>query len=124
MGDSGIRILVVEDSELWQDQLTQILAEHPNLVIVGTTTKGEEAILKARDVQPDIIILDLNLPGINGFETAKLIREDFQNVKIIFFSVEHNPATIRAVLSLKGSAYVQKTRAWTELAEAVKAVLS
>ena len=116
--------MVVEDSELWQNQLTQILAEHPNLVIVATTTKGEEAILKARDVEPDIIIVDLNLPGINGFETAKLIREEFPKVKIIFFSVEHNPATIRAVLSLNGSAYVKKTRAWTELAKAIKAVLS
>jgi DNA-binding NarL/FixJ family response regulator len=124
LGEFNVRIMVIDDSEMWQSQVGQIVEEHPTLEIVATATTAEDAIIKARECLPNVLIMDLNLPGLNGFEAAKRIREDFPKVKVVFLSVEHDPAIIRALLSLRGSAYVKKTRAWAELVKAINAVLS
>ena len=124
MGEFDIRLMVVDDSELWHDQVRQILEQYPGLEIVATAQTGEEAIIKARLRHPDVIVMDLGLPEMSGFEAAKQIREEFSEVKFVFFSVQSNPATISAVLSLKGSAYVTKARGWADLARAIKNVVS
>ena len=116
--------MVVDDSKLWHDHVRQILEPYPGLEIVATAQTGEEAIIKARLRHPDVIVMDLGLPEMNGFEAAKQIREEFPEVKFVFFSVQSNPAMISAVLSLKGSAYVTKTRGWADLARAIKNVVS
>jgi len=116
--------MVVDDSELWRGQVDLILEQQPEFKIVAAAATGDEAIIKARELHPEVIVMDLGLPGMNGFEAAKQIREEFSDIKFVFFSVEHNPATIAATLSLRGSAYVMKTRGWTELAKAIRTVSS
>jgi DNA-binding NarL/FixJ family response regulator len=92
------------------------------LQVVGEAADGWEVLRKAQTLEPDLILLDLGLPNLNGLEAAKRIRQVLPGVKIIFLTATNDPDVVEACLSAGGQGYVLKTDAGTELLPALAAV--
>ena len=75
MSDSTLRLLIVDDHPVVRDGLQGMLAGEPDFEVVGEAADGAEAVTRAELLQPDVILMDLNMPGIDGFETTRLIME-------------------------------------------------
>ena len=101
-----------------------ILADRPELRVVAETSDGLEAIQKAEEVKPDLILLDIGLPSLDGVEAAKRIRVVAPGTKVIFLTQNSDKAIVEAALSTGARGYVLKAGAARELLSAVAAVLS
>jgi len=117
-----IRILVVEDYEPWRRFISSMVEKQPDLRVICEVSDGLEAVQKAKEVKPDLILLDIGLPKLNGMDAARQIRRFAPNCKIIFLSQESSAAVVREALGI-GTGYVVKADAGRELLSAVKAVM-
>jgi DNA-binding NarL/FixJ family response regulator len=119
----SIRVLVADDFAPWRKLLHSILQEKSELKIICEVSDGLEALNKARELQPDLILLDIGLPTLSGIEAARQIRTIAPNAKILFISENYSIDIARSTLSAGGSGYVIKSDAGSELMEAIEAVL-
>jgi DNA-binding NarL/FixJ family response regulator len=117
-----LRILVVEDHEQFRRYLCSTIEQWAKFRVIEQASDGLEAVLKVEELQPDLILLDVGLPELNGIEAARRIRELLPDCKILFLSQESDAAIVQEALSL-GSGYVVKVSAGRELLTAVEAVL-
>jgi DNA-binding NarL/FixJ family response regulator len=120
---SLVRILVVDDYEPFRRFLCSMLTRKADLQIIGEALDGLEAVQKAEELQPDLIVLDIGLPTLNGIEAARQIRKFAPESKIIFVSQESSPDVVQEALGLGTCGYVVKSQAQRELLAAVDAVL-
>ena len=118
-----IRILVVDDYEPIRRFLCSELAKHPEAQIIGEASDGLEAVQIAQDLRPDLILLDIGLPTLNGIEAALRIRRLSPDSKILFVSQQSSPDLVQAALDTGALGYVVKSDAAGELLPAVEAVL-
>ena len=121
---SSVRILVVDDFEPWRRFVSSMLLKKPGLQIVGETLDGLTAVQRAVELKPDLILLDIGLPGLNGIEAARKIRNLVPESKIIFLTQESSAEVVQEALSLGARGYVVKTNARRGLLNTVEAVLS
>ncbi len=119
---SLVRILVVDDFDLWKGFVIARLHERPDLQIIGFAADGLQAVQQAEELQPDLILLDMMLPNLNGIEAARQIRRVSPNSKILFVSGESDLESIRSAFRVGGSGYVSKMDAAGLLA-GIEAVL-
>jgi DNA-binding NarL/FixJ family response regulator len=120
---SSVRILVVDDFPDWQRLVMEWLREHTHLQVIGVASDGLEAVLKAQQLQPDLILLDIGLPTLNGIEAARRIRKLSPKAKILFLSQESDRAVAGAAINAGGHGYVVKSEAFNDLFPALQAVL-
>ena len=123
MAASSVRVLVVDDYEPWRRFVSTTLQKQPELQIVGEVTDGFEAVQKAQQLQPDLILLDIGLPTLNGIEAARRIREVSPKSKILFVSENRSWDIVEEALRTGAGGYVVKSDATGELLPAVEAVL-
>ena len=123
MGVSLVRVLIVEDFVPFRRFLCSTLGTKPQLQVVSEASDGLEAVQKAEELKPDLILLDIGLPSLNGIAAARQIRKLSPESKIIFVSQESSADIIQEALNLGAWAYVLKTRAQSDLVAAVEAVL-
>ena len=119
----SIRVLVVEDHESFQRFVVSTLQKQPELQIICKASDGLEAIHKAEELQPDLIVLDIGLPTLNGIEVARRIRKLSPKSKMLFLSQESSAEMVRGALGTGAQGYVLKSDAKRELLEGVNAVL-
>lgn len=119
---SLFRVLVVEDFEPFRRFVCSTLGKRPELQIVGTVSDGLEAVQKAEELHPDLILLDVGLPTLNGIEAARQIRKLSPESKLLFVSQEFSADVVREALSLGALGYVAKAKAGNELLAAVEEV--
>ena len=100
-----------------------MLQEIPELQIAGEATDGLQAIRKAEELQPDLIVLDIGLPSLNGIEAARRIRKSSPDSKILFVSQESSADVVREALGTGARGYILKTDAGRDLVKGVNAVL-
>ncbi len=123
METSSVRILVVEDFEPFRTLVRAILEKNPRLHIIAEVCDGLDAVQKATDLKPDLILLDIGLPLLNGLDAARLIRKLAPESRILFISQEPSPDVVQEALALGAFGYVAKTRLGSDLLTAVEAVL-
>ena len=119
---SFVRVLVVEEYQPFQRFIRSMLQKRPELQIICEVSDGLKAVRKAEELQPDLILLDIGLPTLNGIEAARRIRKLSPESKILFVSQESSANVVQEALSL-GAGYVLKAQAGSELLAAVDAVL-
>jgi DNA-binding NarL/FixJ family response regulator len=122
LNTSLIRVLVVDDFEPWRLYASTTVQSRPELRIVGQASDGLEAVQKAQELQPDLILLDIGLPTLNGIEAAKQICEKVPDAKILFCSENRSWDIAEEGLRI-GAGYVLKSEAGKDLLPAVEAVL-
>ena len=119
----SVRVLLVDDSEPFRRFISEMLSDKPELQVVCESSDGLEAVLKAEQLQPDLILLDIGLPRLNGIEAARRISRLAPVAKILFVSQETDADVIAEALSNGGKGYVWKQNANLELLSAIQAVL-
>ena len=119
-----VRILVVDDFGPIRRFVCEALGKRQQLRVVGEALDGLEAIQKAVELKPELILLDIGLPTLNGLEAARQIRKLVPESKVIFLSQESSADVLQEALSIGAWGYVIKGGAETELLTAVEAVIS
>ena len=117
------RVLVVEDYEPFRSFICSTLRKRPDFQIVDEVADGLEAVQKAEELQPDLIVLDIGLPSLNGIDAARRIHKLLPASKILFVSQESSADVVQEALALGALGYVVKAHAGSELLPAVEAVL-
>jgi DNA-binding NarL/FixJ family response regulator len=118
-----VRVLVVDDYEPFRRFLCETLEARPELQVIGEASDGFQAVQKADELQPDLILLDIGLPKLNGIEAAHRISRLVPSAKILFISQESDTDVVAAALSNGAKGYLRKQNANSELLSAVEAVL-
>jgi DNA-binding NarL/FixJ family response regulator len=119
----SIRVLLVDDFENWRRQVRSLLQAQPAWQVIAEASDGSEAVQRAEDLKPDLVLLDIGLPKLNGIEAARRIRQCSPDSKIIFLSQNRDLDVFRAALGTGALGYVLKMDAGRELLLAVDAVL-
>jgi DNA-binding NarL/FixJ family response regulator len=120
---TSIRILVVDDYEPFRRFARSTISERPEFQVIGEVSDGLEAVQSAEELQPDLILLDISLPKLNGIEAARRIREHSPKTKILFFSENRSPQIVEEALSTGAGGYLLKSDAARELFAAMEAAL-
>jgi two-component system response regulator DesR len=121
---SLVKILIADDFEPWRQFVAATLQKVPGLRVIGMASDGREAVQKAEELHPDLILLDLCLPKMSGIEAARRIRIVAPVSRILFVSETRDPDVVRAALSAGACGYVLKPDAEPGLLEGIEAVLS
>jgi len=121
-GDA-VRILVVDDFEPWRRQVCSMLQTRPEFRVVGEVAGGLEAVQQAQELQPDLILLDIALPKLNGIEAGQQISRIVPAVTILFVSQTSDADVVEEALSNGAKGFVWKQDAEIDLVPAVEAVL-
>jgi DNA-binding NarL/FixJ family response regulator len=119
-----VRILFVDDFEPFRRTVALWLEERPELKIIATGSDGEEAVRKAEELAPDLVLLDIGLPGLNGIEAAQQITALTPRPKVLFISENRSPVIAREALACGGDGYLVKTDLGGELVPAIKAIMA
>ena len=117
------RIVVVEDFVAQRALVCSILSSRPELQIVGEASDGLEAVEKAKELKPDLVLMDLSLAGLNGMEAARQIRKLVPASKIVFITQESSPEVVKEAVRLGASGYVLKSEMDIDLLRAIQDVL-
>lgn len=116
------RILIVDDHHVVIDGIKSTLDVYPEFEVIGEATNGREAVRKVRLYDPDIIIMDISMPDLNGIDAALQIRTFNSNVRIIIFTMYTDREYIKALLKADISAYILKEDPMSDLVKAIQAV--
>jgi DNA-binding NarL/FixJ family response regulator len=116
----NLRILVADDHPMILRMVKQILEAEPHLRVVGEATDGPQAVTQAETLKPDVIVLNVNMPSMSGFEVARRIRTRRPNSAIVILSSHKNSQFIAEARNVGARAYVQKSEAADELVRAVE----
>jgi DNA-binding NarL/FixJ family response regulator len=119
-----IRVLVVDDFRSLRQWVCAAVGNRQGFQVVGEASDGVEAVQKAVELKPDLILMDIGLPSLNGIEAARQIRELVPEAKILFLSQETSAEVRQEALSLGASGYVVKVNAGIDLLPAIEASIS
>lgn len=117
-----IAILIADDNKLMRQTLKLIIAGIYGAKLVGEATNGEEAIALAKEYVPDIILMDINMTPINGFEATRKILKENPSIKIIGLSLHSQPSYAKNMLQLGAKGYISKEANHNEIIEAIQKV--
>jgi len=120
---SLLRLLVVEDHKPFRRLLCELLQQRPDVLIVGEAADGLEAVRQAEALRPDLVMLDIGLPSLNGIEAAVRIRAAVPETKLIFVTVESSFEIVEQALSSGAHGYVYKARAHRDLLPVLDAIV-
>src|SRR3954469_3288396 len=121
MSMSRISVLVVDDHPVTLAGLTVFLQSYPDLVLVGTASSGEEAIAFCEQVQPDVLLMDMKLPGVDGLTALQIIKQSYPKIEVIALSTFSDGDMVERAVQAGASGYLLKNTSAQELADAIRA---
>ena len=118
------RVLLVEDHVVVRQGLKALFADEPDVEIVGEADNGREALQRVADLQPDVVLMDISMPGLNGIEATRQIRQQYPQVKVVVLSMHSSEEYVFQVLRAGAVGYVLKQADSSEVLTAIRAALS
>jgi DNA-binding NarL/FixJ family response regulator len=119
----NIKILVADDHQIMREGLVNLLTKQADFEVCGEARDGHEVVAEARKLKPDAVIMDVALPGLNGIEATRQIKEAHPEIKIIGLSMHSERRFVAEMLKAGASAYILKDSAFEELVNAIRASL-
>ncbi len=120
-----IRVLLADDHAITREGTRRLLEADPDFVVVAEAADGEETVRLAQALRPDIVVLDISMPGLNGIQVGEILRETVPESRIVVLTgYDDNEQYARALLRLGVSGYLSKTSSSRELASALRSVYS
>jgi DNA-binding NarL/FixJ family response regulator len=117
-----IKILLVEDHKIVREGTRQLLEQYPDMEVVGEASDGVEAVQFAEDLHPNVIVMDVRLPRLNGIEATRTITARFPDIRVLILSAYDDDNYVFPLLEAGASGYLLKTASGAELAEAIRLV--
>jgi Response regulator containing a CheY-like receiver domain and an HTH DNA-binding domain len=114
-----VRIMLADDHAILRTGLRLMLSNVPNLEVVGEATNGREALTKAEELKPDMVIMDITMPEMNGIEATTELKKRLPKTKVLFLTMHENEELLFRTVQAGGSGYVLKKSADNELVEAI-----
>lgn len=124
MNTSPARLLLVDDHELFREGLAGLINAQPELMVTGQAGDGLEALKMARDLQPDLIVMDINMPICDGLEATRLIRQTLPTVRIVILTVHDQDEKLFAAIKSGANGYLLKNTSTVEFLRGVYGALS
>ncbi len=118
------KIILVDDHSIIREGLRPLLEKEPDMEVVGEAENGRQALELVREIKPDVAIMDISMPDLNGIEAARRIRQDFPHCKVVGLSVHTDNQYVARMIQAGASGYLPKSCAFKELAAAVRDVMS
>jgi DNA-binding NarL/FixJ family response regulator len=117
---SDMRVMIVDDHPVTRDGLRTALGVAEDVEVVGEASSGEEAVERVQEVSPDVIFMDVRMPGMNGIQATKQIRERRPNTKVILFTIDESRASVADAIQAGVSGYLLKDAGIGELVNAAR----
>lgn len=117
-----IRVLLADDHTILLDGLSMVLNQYPNIEVVGVANDGSEVIKHLHEIQVDVVMIDVQMPKMDGFQTANAIRDNFPHVKILVLSMHNDRPYIERMYQIGASGYLLKTANIDEILAAIEKV--
>jgi len=120
MPSKKISVLIADDHSLFAEALAAILASEPEIEVVGRARNGEEAVEQALALDPDVILMDIAMPGVDGVEATKRIRENQDGARVLMLTGSNSRTDVARAREAGAAAYVTKDRIAAQLIEAIR----
>jgi two-component system nitrate/nitrite response regulator NarL len=117
-----IRLLLVDDHPVVRKGIRSCLEDQEHLIIVGEATDGQEAVNKVKELSPDIVLMDIDMPNMSGLEATKIIRKDFPKTRVLILSVHTNKEPVLQIIKSGAQGYVLKDASPEVLVRAMEAI--
>ena len=117
-----IRILLVDDNSMLREGFRLLIEMDPQLQIVGQAANGEEALIQARRLLPDVVIMDINMPKMNGIEATRRLCRELPSVAVIGLSIHDHTGLVKSMLNTGAARYLTKDGSVEELVQAIHEV--
>jgi DNA-binding NarL/FixJ family response regulator len=118
------RVLLVEDHVVVRQGIKALLADEPDIEVIGEADNGREALEYVAQLRPDVVLMDISMPGLNGIEATRQIKQAYPEVKVVVLSMHSNEEYVFQVLRAEASGYVLKQADSSEVLTAIRAALS
>jgi len=117
-----LKILVADDHEVMRTGVRALIEQEPEWQVCGTATNGQEAVDAARKLKPDVVILDMTMPELDGLEALREIKRALPNTEVVIFSAHHSEEVIGQLFEAGAKSYIQKSDAGRYLVAAIKSI--
>jgi DNA-binding NarL/FixJ family response regulator len=114
------KVMIVDDHKMFRDGLRGLINAEPGMEVVGEAIDGKEAIELARKLSPDVVVMDISMPGMNGIEAMRRVIQDNPKVKVIMLSMYSSGPLVQSLLAAGATGYVLKGSDFAELAAAIR----
>jgi DNA-binding NarL/FixJ family response regulator len=119
----SVKILLVDDHQVLREGLRSMLERQPDMQVVGEAPDGTVALRLVRELQPDLVIMDVNMPGMDGIDVTRLISRDHPEVKVLALSMYLRRTFVCEMLKSGAAGYLLKESAFAEIVEAIRTIL-
>jgi len=117
-----LRILLADDHKIIRDGLKLLVNEQPDMLVVGEAGNGKEALTKARELKPNVVVMDLSMPELNGLQATIRLKEEHPEIKVVALTVHEDESYLRQLCQAGAAGYVLKRSAGDELIQAIRTV--
>ena len=120
----NIKILLVDDHAVVRDGIRSRLTQSPSFNVVGEAVNGREALIKCEELMPDVVLMDISMPVMNGMDAAKVLREKYPDLKVIILTMHEHKEYIQGVIRCGAQGYILKDVSAQEMINAIKTVVN
>ncbi len=118
-----IRILLVDDHKILRDGICSLLKEYPDMEVIGEAADGRTALRLAEELSPDLVIMDISMPDLNGIDATRRINADHPDMKVIALSMHYDKQFVSEIFKAGAAGYLLKDSAFEELEHAIRIVM-